>query len=275
VSPRTVEAYGRDLHAFFADEPDAARLAACDRDCVRAHLAALVAARLAPRTVARRLAALRRFFRHQVAIGTLQRDPTLGLRPPRRARTLPRFLDEEAALRVLDVPDVGTPRGRRDRAVLELLYGTGMRLGELVELDRDDVDLASDTLRVRGKGDRERLVPLTGLVHRTLAAYLRASTPGAAAGGRVPLFAGRGDGRLSRRSVQRLVASAIHAAAQASQASPHVLRHSVATHLLNAGADLRAVQELLGHSRLSTTQVYTHVSLDRAREAYRRAHPRA
>jgi integrase/recombinase XerC len=221
------------------------------------------------------LAALRRFFRHQVEIGVLAADPTLGLRPPRRARMLPRFLDEGSALRDLDVPDLRSPRGRRDRAVLELLYGTGMRLGELVELDRDDVDLASDTLRVRGKGGRERLLPLTGLVRRTLADYLAGAHAVRSHRGRVPLFAGRGGERLSRRSVQRLVADAIRHAASASQASPHVLRHSVATHLLNAGADLRTVQELLGHSRLSTTQVYTHVSLERARRAYAQAHPRA
>jgi integrase/recombinase XerC len=275
VSARTVEAYGHDLRAFFGGEPDAAAVAACDRDRVRAHLAALATQRHAPRTIARRLAALRRFFRHQVEIGAIARDPTLGLRPPKRARTLPRFLDEQAALRVLDVPDVRTPRGRRDRTVLELFYGTGMRLGELIDLDRDDVDLGSETVRVRGKGDRERLVPLTGVVKRTLATYLAAPAPVPAGTSRVPLFAGRGGQRLSRRSVQRLVGAAIRAVAQSSQASPHVLRHSVATHLLNAGADLRAVQELLGHSRLSTTQIYTHVSLDRAQRAYALAHPRA
>ena len=274
MSPRTVETYGRDLRAFFGGEPTAAGVAACDRDTIRAHLAALVRGRAAPRSVARRLAALRRFFRHQVDIGARTSDPTLGLRPPRRGRSLPHVLDERAALRVLDVPDVATARGRRDRTVLELLYGTGMRLGELVGLDRDDIDLASDTLRVHGKGDRERLLPLTGQVRRTLAAYL-AQTPARAGRGRAPLFTGPSGTRISRRTVQRLVATAIHAAATTAQASPHVLRHSFATHLLNAGADLRAVQELLGHSRLSTTQIYTHVSLERARRAYARAHPRA
>ena len=279
VAPRTVTAYGRDLQAFFAGRgmpADALALAAVDRNAVRDHLAAMMRARQSPRSVARRLAALRRFFRHQVELGTLAADPTLGLRPPRAPRPLPKFVDEAGVLRLLDLPDLGTPRGRRDRAVLELLYGTGIRLAELTGLDRDDLDPESETLRVLGKGNKERILPLTGVVRRTLTDYLaRTPVPPAGADGRMPLFAGPGGGRLSRRTVQRLVGDAIRRAAASSQASPHVLRHSFATHLLNAGADLRAVQELLGHSRLSTTQVYTHVSIERARQAYARAHPRA
>jgi integrase/recombinase XerC len=189
---------------------------------------------------------------------------------------LPKFADEASVLRVLDLPDLRTHRGRRDRTVLELFYGTGIRLAELVGLDRDDVLLESETLRVLGKGSKERLLPLTGLVHRTLAAWLRQSPVAAPdSAGRVALFAGPGGRRISRRTVQRLVADAIRRAAASSQASPHVLRHTFATHLLNAGCDLRAVQELLGHSRLATTQVYTHVSVERARRAYEKAHPRA
>jgi integrase/recombinase XerC len=279
VAPRTVTAYTRDLDAFFAGTgmpADAAAVAAVDRDAVRSHLAAMMRARQSPRSVARRLAALRRFFRHQIELGTIAHDPTLGLRPPRAGRPLPKFVDEAGALRVLDLPDLRTPRGRRDRAVLELLYGTGIRLAELVGLDRDDLDPESETLRVLGKGSKERILPLTGVVRRTLADYVaRAPVPSPDAKGRVPLFAGPGGSRLSRRTVQRLVGDAIRRAAASSQASPHVLRHSFATHLLNAGADLRAVQELLGHSRLSTTQIYTHVSMERARQAYQRAHPRA
>lgn len=279
VAPRTVEAYGRDVAAFFTAAgltPDARTAGAIDRDTVRTYLAALSRARRNPRTVARQMAALRRFFRHCVEAGIRATDPTVGLRPPKRPQRLPKFVDEAGVLRMLDVPNPGTPRGRRDRAVLELLYGTGIRLGELVGLDRDDIDPGSETVRVLGKGSKERLVPFTGIVRRTLLKYIE-STPDARAGatGRVPLFVGRDGRRLSRRTVQRLVGDAIRATARAGQASPHVLRHTFATHLLNAGADLRAVQELLGHSRLSTTQIYTHVSLERARAAYTRAHPRA
>jgi integrase/recombinase XerC len=279
VAPRTVTAYGRDLQAFFAGRstpPDTAAVAAVDRQAVRAHLAAMMQARQSPRSVARRLAALRRFFRHQIELGAQSADPTLGLRPPRAARPLPKFVDEAGMLRVLEVPDRRTARGRRDRAVLELLYGTGIRLAELIGLDRSDVDFEAETLRVLGKGSKERILPLTGMVKRTLADFAaRSPAPHPDAGGHVPFFTGPGGGRLSRRTVQRLVGDAIRRAAAASQASPHVLRHSFATHLLNAGADLRAVQELLGHSRLSTTQVYTHVSIERAARAYARAHPRA
>jgi integrase/recombinase XerC len=164
-----------------------------------------------------------------------------------------------------------------------VFYGTGMRLGELVGLNRRDVDAISENVLVRGKGNKERLLPLTGLVRRSLVAYIEASaatlSSGPASAGAAealaPVFLGRAGRRISRRSVQRVVANAIRRTAAASQASPHVLRHSFATHLLNAGADLRAVQELLGHSRLATTQIYTHVSMDRARRAYERAHPRA
>jgi len=279
VAPRTVEAYGRDLRDFFAGLPaprDAAALRDIGRDQVRDHLAALRRAKRSERTMARHLAALRRFFRHQVQLGHIERDPTLGLRTARASRTLPKFVDPGSVLQLLDLPDLRTARGRRDRAVLELLYGTGIRLAELVGLDRDDVSPESETLRVLGKGGKERLLPLTGTVRRTLVDYLQATrTPRADRDGRRPLFVGPSGTRLSRRTVQRLVGDAIRRTAAASQASPHVLRHSFATHLLDAGADLRAVQELLGHSRLSTTQIYTHVSLDRARRAYARAHPRA
>jgi len=277
VAPRTVEAYGHDLRDFFASTEVVGRAPrAIRRDHVRVYVAQLVAARLQARTVARRLAALRRFFRHQIALGHCELDPTLGVRAPRGSRRLPRTVDFEGILAALDAPDARTPRGRRDRTLLEVLYGTGMRLSELVELDRDDVQPEAETVRVRGKGDRERILPLTGTVRRVLDAYLAAcpaTQPDAR--GRVPLFAGSQGRRLSRRTVQRSVGAVLRNAAHATHTSPHVLRHSFATHLLDAGADLRAVQELLGHSRLSTTQIYTHVSIERARRAYARAHPRA
>jgi site-specific recombinase XerD len=273
-SPLTVEAYRRDLLVFATAHgalPDTA-----SRDDVRTHLAAMVRSGANPGTVGRRLAALRRYFRHGVDQGAWASDPTLGLRPPQRQRVLPRHLDEAAALRLMDLPDTRRLEGKRDRAILELFYGTGMRLAELVGLDRDDVHLESENLRVLGKGNKERILPLTGCVHRAVSAYLAAAPVAVPeTDGRLPLFLGRGRRRLSRRSVQRLVADAIRRTAAVSKASPHVLRHSFATHMLNAGADLRAVQELLGHSRLSTTQIYTHVSIERARKAYERAHPRA
>ncbi len=279
-SAHTVEAYRRDLIAFFEEHEgvprQARQLRAFERSHVRSRVAALVRRKRSPRTIARHLAALRRFFRYHVEIGHLSADPTLGVRAPRATRPLPRFVDEPGALRLLDVPDPTSRHGLRDRAVLEMFYGTGIRLSELVGLDRDDIQENAEHIRVVGKGDKERLLPFTGMTRRAVRAYLGATpVPKPEDDGRMPLFLGRGGGRLSRRSVQRLVAAAIRRAAAASKASPHVLRHSFATHMLNAGADLRAVQELLGHSRLSTTQVYTHVSMERARRVYERAHPRA
>jgi integrase/recombinase XerC len=278
ASPRTIQAYEHDILAFFGEGGFEVAgiddLRAITRDDVRRHLAALVRAQRKPRTIGRRLAALRRLFRFCIDRGELEVDPTLGLQAPRRQRSLPHFVDEAGVLRVLDVPDVHQPQGQRDRAILELLYGTGVRLAELVGLNRADVDLSSESLRVRGKGNKERMLPLTGLVRRHLQAYLQSSSAHSDDDG-TPVFLGRAGRRISRRTVQRLVADAIQRTATSSQASPHVLRHTFATHLLNAGADLRAVQELLGHSRLATTQIYTHVSMERARRAYERAHPRA
>ena len=284
ASLHTIDAYQRDVLAFFEEDAHPVdrveALADITRDCIRMHLAGMTRAQRNPRTVARRLSALRRFFRFWIDRGQLQHDPTLGLRAPRRQKTLPRFVDESGVLRILDLPDLQTTHGRRDRAILEVFYGTGIRLSELVGLNRQDVDIEGESLLVRGKGNKERLLPLTGLVRRSLLAYLQASPFPAESAHRAaeqaaPVFLGRAGKRISRRSVQRIVADAIRRTATASQASPHVLRHSFATHLLNAGADLRAVQELLGHSRLATTQIYTHVSMDRARRAYERAHPRA
>ena len=279
ASPHTIDAYCRDVSAFFEEDEhlvdDLAALAGISRDDIRMHLAAMTRAQRNPRTVARRLAALRRFFRFWIELGKLQTDPTLGLRAPRRQKPLPRFLDETGVLHMLDLPNLQTANGVRDRAILELFYGTGMRLGELVGLNRHDLDLQGESLRVLGKGNKQRVLPLTGMVRRSTQAYLEQQPNALADEQGTPLFLGRGGKRLSRRSVQRIVADAIRRTAAASQASPHVLRHSFATHLLNAGADLRAVQELLGHSRLATTQIYTHVSMDRARRAYERAHPRA
>ena len=279
ASPHTIEAYQRDVTAFFEEGEHLVEnlqvLATINRDDIRMHLAAMSRAKRNPRTVSRRLAALRRFFRFWIELGKLETDPTLGLRAPRRQKPLPHFVDESGILRMLDLPDLQTRNGKRDRAILELFYGTGMRLAELVGLNRHDLDLQGETLRVLGKGNKERILPLTGLVRRSTQAYLEEAPVAPADERGTPVFLGRSEKRISRRSVQRMVADAIRQTAAASQASPHVLRHSFATHLLNAGADLRAVQELLGHSRLATTQIYTHVSMDRARRAYERAHPRA
>ena len=293
VSPRTVDAYRTDLGTVVralvpADEmekgvrPDWKRLGIDD---LRRYLAHERRRGLSSRSLSRRLAALRAFFRFLVREGEREDDPSVGLRIPHVGRRLPRVASEEWVTRLLESPDPGTERGRRDRAVLELLYGSGLRLAELTGLRLGDLDWPGRSLRVRGKGSKERLLPLVGEAERALAAYLggrlSASAWDAVRAGRVdgtlsgcPVFTGRKQAPLARRTVQAIVSRAVKATA-GPRLSPHDLRHAFATHLLDRGADLRGVQELLGHANLSTTQVYTHVTTSRLRESFDAAHPRA
>jgi integrase/recombinase XerC len=193
---------------------------------------------------------------------------------PRAGKRLPRFIPEAEIQRLLDGPWPDDLRGARDRAIIELLYGTGMRLGELVRLDKEDIDLVRGTARVLGKGEKERIVcfgpPTAGALRGYLAA-LEAAPPGRGH----PLFTGRTGRRLHPRTVQRRVHLHLGRLARAGGTSPHALRHSFATHLLDHGADIRAIQELLGHANLGTTQVYTHVSIEALRDAVDRYHPRS
>jgi site-specific recombinase XerD len=225
----------------------------------------------APRAAARRLAAVRSFAAYLVRRGLVERNVAKEVRPPKVGRALPRVLPEPALLEALEQIDDGTPRGCRDRVVLELLYGTGMRLAELVALDDGDLRLRGGVVQVMGKGSRERIMPLGTQATAAIETYRSART-GPAVG---PFLRGRSGDRLSRRTVQRIVARALQSAARGAQVSPHVLRHSFATHLLDHGAPIRAVQELLGHASIASTQVYTHVSLARLRESYERSHPRS
>jgi len=287
LSPHTVRAYAADVRELLASVgPDAAP-ADVDAAALRRHLARLHA-RVHPASQGRKLAALRTFFRWCVREGRAVADPTAGLSAPRTPRRLPRPLAVDDCERLAeaepgppaDAPPRETLRALRDRALVETLYGAGLRVGELVSLDVRDVDPRRRELRVWGKGDKERVVPLPGLAGEALDAYLAArSRTGLLA---EPLFAalprGRGDGparRLSERSVRRLLAARARRAGIADRVHPHRLRHSYATHLLDMGAGLREIQELLGHASLSTTQKYTAVSAERLVEVYDRAHPRA
>ena len=286
ASPHTVAAYARDLAAWrlaLADvlgrEPTPSDLTAQMLRQAYARVASGKASagsrRPAPRSTSRRLSALRSFLHHLVRRGVLAADPSAALRSPKRPRDLPRFLPAPSLSDVLDHLDGADPASRRDRALLEVLYGGGIRLSEIVGLDRGDVHLEEGLVRVLGKGRKERIVPIGPPAIRALRCYIaEGRTPPARAAGD-PLFTGRGGRRLSPRTVQRAVRARLASLAGAAKLSPHLLRHSFATHLLDAGADLRAVQELLGHSDLSTTQVYTHVTVDRLKRAYKKAHPRA
>lgn len=276
-SPHTVSAYERDVRAALdriaLTTPDPLRPSDLDPPRARAYLAWLGTAQVAPRSVNRKIAALRSFCRYLKARGWIPEDPTAGLKTPRLGRRLPRFVPEEELQSLLDGDWSQEANGLRDRAILELFYATGMRLSELVGLQREDVDLRRQTVRVLGKGRKERIAVFGEKARQALEEYreqLRAQQ-GRASG---PLFPGRA-GALSPRTVQRIVGRHLGRLARAGGRNPHVLRHSFATHLLDRGADIRAIQELLGHASLGTTQIYTHVSVETLRRAFDSAHPRA
>ncbi len=275
LSERTRAAYRGDLLDFAAF---AGRQGACDprqvrRPTVTLYLFGLRRRGLKPSTVARRLAAVRSFYRFLVRERAVAADPTEDVTSPKRAERLPKVLTAEEVGRLLAQPDPRTPEGLRDRAMLELLYSCGLRVSELVGLDVGDVDLEAELVRVVGKGDRERVVPLGSYAVRAVQAYLQLARPHLA--GRSPaLFVGRSGGRLSRQWVWTLLRRYARQAGIPRAVTPHVLRHSFATHLLEGGADLRSVQELLGHASISTTQVYTHVARPHLAEVFDRSHPR-
>jgi len=276
-SPHTVAAYRTDLARFsdFLSEvthDDEPRLACFEPGAVRRFVAWMVSSRYARRSVQRNLAALRSLAKYLTGRKAIRADPTLGLTAPKPARRLPSFLTRRETDLLFKHPPRPTTAELRDRAILELLYGTGIRLSELTELTMRDVDASGGLVRVTGKGRKQRVVPLGRSAQQAIECYVSARG-GAAAD--EPLFLNCRGSKLSGRSVQRLVAKRLAQVSEARSLSPHVLRHTFATHMLNAGADLRAVQELLGHASLSSTQIYTHVTTERLKDAYKKAHPRA
>ena len=287
-SPRTVAAYGRDLEEFRAAferengrEPEPAGVGVAD---VRAFVAGLYRVNDAA-SIARKLSALRSFYRFLAARGITASNPARQVASPKKKKALPRALDVDAAAAVVEAPTAGdtdSPGALRDRAMFEVMYGAGLRVSECCALDRDDVDRdrygEGCLLRVRrGKGGKDRLVPLGRTALTALDRYLAEGRPRLAhpSGRQDPaaLFLNRHGGRLTTRSVQRHLSRA--ALMAGAEATPHALRHSFATHLLDGGADLRSIQELLGHASLSSTQVYTRVSLDHLMKVYDAAHPHA
>ena len=272
ASAHTLRSYRSDLTDFqrFLAERGIAGLAATDSRLVRAWLAALHARGLNPVSIGRKLAALRSCCRFLVRRGVLERNPAREVRGPRQPRRLVSFLPIDEATELVQGRAVGGAGRARDLAILELLYASGLRVSELSGLDVDALDRADRTVRVLGKGRKERIVPYGEHAARALGAWLgeRGERPG-------PLFANARGGRLGVRSVHTIVRRSARAAGITRRVSPHTLRHTFATHLLDRGADLRMIQELLGHSRLSTTQRYTHVAADQLMKVYDRAHPRA
>ncbi len=289
ASPHTARAYASDLRQFvdFARQRLGREPAPADLDhrLIRTFLADLYAQGRARASSARTLAAIRSFCRYLRREGVLADNPAALVAAPRPERRMPAHLDIADMNVLLAAPDAATPLGRRDRAILELLYASGLRLSELVGLDLDDVNLGGRLVRVRGKGGRERIVPFHQRAADVIRDYLPVrhrlcETAGSEADrpagrGRDPLFVNYRGGRLSGRSVDRLVRRYVALSSTRLGISPHALRHSFATHLLERGADLRSIQELLGHARVSTTQRYTHVSAAQITSLYRKTHPRA
>jgi integrase/recombinase XerC len=273
ASPHTVRSYRSDLLEFVrhAGRGDTAlALRGVDARAVRAHLVRLHERGLDPATIARKLAAVRSWFRFLVRRGVLERNVAREVRGPRLPRKLVSFLPIDEAAVLMDAKTAGGPPPARDVAVLEFLYATGLRVSELAGLDLDDLDRSRQTVRVLGKGRKERIVPYGSRAAGALTAHL--ASRGTAGG---PLFANRRGGRLTVRSIHSIVRRSATACGITRRVSPHTLRHTFATHLLDAGADLRMIQELLGHSRLSTTQRYVHVGTEQLMRAYDAAHPRA
>ena len=302
VSPHTVRAYDSDLTQFIGHVAAEADLKkrdlepeALDRDAIRSFLSHLHDEGQSRATAARKLAAIRTFLRYLRREGIIDSDAGSLIATPKREVRMPAHLSEEEMARMLEAPDDEQPLGRRDHAILELFYASGLRLSELAGLDIDDVNLSGRMVRVLGKGGKQRLVPFNGASAKTIRAWLQdrehyvrnAGTDERVIGSRAhdqrkqtgrtrrePLFVNYRGGRLTVRSIDRLVRK-YAAVTERVGVSPHALRHSFATHLLQRGADLRTIQELLGHSKLSTTQRYTHVNAAQLLAVYKKAHPRA
>ncbi len=281
ASELTIKSYREDLIALVDYLTDLVGSAPIARNIgtveLRGYIAALHEAGYAKTTIARRLASLRSFFRFGQREGWTKANPAKPLRNPRKARSLPHFLTSEDIERLLSAPVASEPSGLRDRAILEVLYSAGLRVSELAGLNVADLDFAGGTLRVRGKGRRERIAPVGSYAKGALKAWLAVRRVSARekSGPEAPVFVNKFGRRLTTRSVGRMLEKHLRTTGLDRRTTPHTLRHSFATHLLDRGADIRSVQELLGHKSLVTTQIYTHVSTAGLRAAYERAHPRA
>lgn len=278
ASPYTIKNYGHDIAQFldYCRSHGVSSLEQVDRPLLRSYLSELDAAGYVKASIARRVAELRSFGDFLVREGVLERNPFRMVSAPRAPKRLPRYLTVAEVEMLLAVPDTSTPLGLRDRAIIEVLHAAGLRVSELVGLDIADVDLTQAQVRVVGKGGKERIGLLGKPAVHAVRAYLKAGRP--ALLGQRPidaLWLNHRGGRLTARGVAFMLGNAGKQAGIRTPISPHVLRHTFATHLLDGGADLRVVQELLGHVNIATTQIYTHVSQSRMREVYVRAHPRA
>ncbi|MBA3690106.1 MAG: site-specific tyrosine recombinase XerD [Actinobacteria bacterium] len=283
LSTNTLQAYQRDLRRYvaFLTSWGIQDVPGVTDEAVGAYVVQLSSSThdgllYRPASISRMLSSVRSFHRFQLREGATDHDPTVGVGSPRPARSLPRPLAVDEVARLLETPRTGEPVGLRDRAILEMLYGAGLRISELTGLDVDDVDLEEGSVRVLGKGGKERDVPVGRYAREAVTAYVTGVRPAfATARTRSALFLNQRGGRLTRQGVSQLLERHVRAAAITRRVTPHTLRHSFATHLLEGGADVRTVQELLGHASVATTQIYTLVTKEHLREVYYSAHPRA
>jgi len=268
-SAHTILNYRIDLNEFIAFIGDVP-VRKIDYLRLRKYFAVLRQRQLKPRTVSRKLSSLRSFFRFLHREGLITENPAVLMMSPKLDKVLPKFLSESEVSQLIEAPKVSRSAGRRDRAILETLYSTGIRVSELVGLDIKDVDFITNIIKVAGKGKKERIVPVGDKALDAIKEYVDNRSARSPA-----VFLNKNGQRLSDRSVRNIVNKHILSTSVLMNVSPHVLRHSFATHLLDRGADLRSVQELLGHANLSTTQIYTHVTTERLKSVYSKAHPRA
>ncbi|MDX1617294.1 MAG: tyrosine recombinase XerC [Balneolaceae bacterium] len=286
ASPHTITSYKNDLDQFlrycsesFDTPEESISLNGIERLTIRLWLGELSEKGLAKNTIARKVAALRSFFKYCFKRGMVERNPAHLLIVPKRDQPLPKTANPEDLDRMMDLAETDTPQGAQDRAILELFYSTGIRLSELISLDLDDINFDLNQIKVLGKGSKQRIVPLGEASVAALRTHLenRPELFGdrTDADARNAVFLASGGQRIYPRSVQRTVKEYLSRASEVTQKSPHVLRHSFATHLLDRGADIRVIKELLGHANLAATQVYTHTSVERLKNVYELAHPRA
>ncbi len=285
ASPKTSQSYQTDLFQmadFFAHEqgttPEKVDLTSVDHHLIRKFLADLQQRGLSRSTVARKLAAMRTFFKFLCREEIITRNPLIEVATPKQEKRLPQFLYQDDIRNLIECPERNTPRGLRDRAILETLYASGIRVSELVSLDLTDVDLDTAYIRVMGKGSKERVVPLGSFAINALKAYLHHGRTRLACRAEqtcTAVFLNKSGERISVRSIRDIVNKYVRKVSIRQRVSPHTIRHTFATHLLDAGADLRSVQELLGHVKMATTQIYTHVTREHLKSVYNKAHPRA
>ena len=280
MSPETIRAYEKDLHQFLrffsGDEGAKVNPAEIDSLRIREYLAYLKEKNYQKTTVVRKLATVRSFYKCLLRKGYVTTNPLADIPTPKVEKKVPHFLSTDEVEKLLNAPEGNSFQAVRDRAILETLYSTGLRVSELTALNISDIDFTTEVIKARGKGDRERIVPLGSFALQALKRYaeVRAQVPNISETDPGAMFLNRFGDRLSSRSIRKIIDKYIKVTGLSEKTSPHTLRHSFATHLLNRGANLRTVQELLGHKHLSTTQIYTHVTTDTVKDAYEEAQPR-